>query len=164
MSTEDRGLSEMPKPGGSMTPQWWKEVYGEKMCVTSLDFKGNETHKKQLLNALNEDSDNSKDYINTTLEISNYVILPASTTNEQGEVIDFIRCVLILKDGGRVAFGSTGVVKSLMLITTLDREAPWEPPIRKRLVSRSLRNGKQMYALVDPPKEPQAAAKDKAAK
>lgn len=149
---ESTALS-IPTPGGPLVPEWWARAFGPTcMFRTSLDVRKTED-KAQLLAALTADSPGSADLINTDIRICNYLIQPASTV-EQGEIREWVRCVLFLEDGSRVAFGSIGIVKSIMLIQQLDRPAPWHPPIVKRLQVSKLKSGKNWFALVDPPAQP----------
>lgn len=152
MSEESRSLV-IPGPTGDVTPQWWVQAYGPGVLYkTTLDMSQPDG-RKQLLAALNDESDGSLEYLNTDLRMIGYTILPASKEID-GEIVEWVRCVVHLEGGGRVAFGSRGILKSLMLYSQLDRMPPWNPPLVKRLVSRPLANGRHWYALTDPPEAP----------
>lgn len=159
MSDESRAIA-IPTPGLSLVPEWWARAYGPTtMYVTSLDVTKQEG-RATLLSCLNEDSESKDEHLNTDLRIVNYVLTPASKV-EDGELREWVRCTLVLDDGRRVAFGSLGIIKSLMLIQQLDRPAPWNPPLVKRLKLSKLSNGGNWLTLVDPPASGKPAAKGK---
>ena len=152
MADEDRALS-IPTPGGALVPEWWARAYGpHTMYVTSLD-KSKPEDKRALLAALNDDTPGKDEYVNQEMDLVHYLIQPACKEVD-GELQEFVRTILFLADGRRVAFGSMGVVKSLMLIQQLERPAPWSPPLRVRLKLGKTSKGFQWPSLIPVAAEP----------
>jgi hypothetical protein len=145
-----------------MLPSWWVQAYGpDVMFLTTLD-KRDPQQRQRLLRSMQDETDVAKDAINTILPMIGYTASPASRIVD-GEIQEWVRCVIHCSDGRDVACGSLGVVKSLMLISQLDRPAPWNPPLAVKLVARSLPGGKQWYTLipVDAEAPPAGARKGK---
>ena len=149
----------VPSPTGPGTPDWWVAAYGPAVkYLTTLDTT-DLVQRKMLHDALLDESDGSAKYLNCDLAMVGYTLLPASKI-EEGELHEWVRTIIHLADGGRVAFGSRGIIKSLQLISQLDREPPWNPPLVKRLVNHG-RDKKLWFVLIDPPapgKPPKKAA------
>jgi hypothetical protein len=156
MSDESRAVEPaqqalmIPMPGGQLFPEWWARAFGPTtMYKTTLQLR-TPAERAQLLAALNEDGNPAAEVLNLDLDIVGYTISPASRIVD-GEIQEWVRTVLHCADGQNIVAGSMGVVKSLMLFQTLIGPAPWNPPLRKRLVSKALAGGKHWYSLVDPP-------------
>jgi hypothetical protein len=133
------------------------------MYHTTLDTRKPEL-RARLLQAINEDCVKAKDVLNVPIDLIGYTLSPAGRMVE-GELQEWVRCVLHLADGRNVAAGSMGLVRSLMLIEQLDRPAPWEPPMTVVLKARDLGNSKQWYSLALPPTpREEATATTKAAR
>lgn len=148
----------VPSPQGPGTPDWWAAAYGPTLkYLTTLDMTKPD-QRRLLMEALVDETDGSAKYINADLHMVGYTMLPASKVVED-ELHEWVRTVIHLEGGGRVSFGSRGIVKSLQIISQLDREPPWSPPLVKRLENHTLANGRNWLVLVDPPA---AQAKGKA--
>lgn len=140
----------VPSPQGASTPDWWVAAYGPRIkYLTTLDLETPES-RKLLHDALLDESDTSAKYLNTDLAMIGYTMLPASRVVD-GELQEWVRTVIHLDGGGRVSFGSRGVIKSLQIISQLDRQPPWNPPLVKRLVNHGKAPPKQWFVLIDPP-------------
>lgn len=150
IAPQSEHVAMIPTPGHDLLPEWWTKVFGNAMFKTSLN-KDIPEQRRMLLQALNEESAKSDAYVNTVLEMIHFTVLPAGTENAEGEYSEFVRTVIHLANGDRIAFGSMGIVKSLQLIQQLDRPAPWNPPIKKLLVSRAIGGKKRFLYLADPP-------------
>lgn len=162
MADEDRALS-IPTPGGSIVPDWWAKAYGPTCMVkTTLDTKKPE-QRALLLRCMNEDCDTAKDHLNLPMRIIGYTISPAAREVD-GEVQEWVRCVLHLEDGTNVAAGSKGLLRAIMFIEQFERRAPWYPPLEKVLKARDLGNGRQWYYLIDSAPRAQALDTKSAAK
>lgn len=148
MSEEPQETGIVPWQGG-LLPKWWTEMFGPVPCVTSLNAKGNTQERYQLFNILNDESEPKEPHINTILELVHYCMVPASKPQEDGEVTEFVRTVLLTADGKQIAFGSKGIVKSLHLIISLLRPAPWKPPLKVKLVVRQL-GGQRQWPVLEP--------------
>lgn len=156
MSDESREVARIKQtgllvaPGLSGAPDWWVAAYGPHCLYRSSLDPDKPEERRELLAALSEESTGKDHYLNTDLRIVHFTVTPASR-EEGGELHEWVRTILHLEDGTRIAFGSSGILKSLNLIQILDRPAPWRPPIVKRLVQRQLGNGRNWIQLVDPP-------------
>jgi hypothetical protein len=140
----------IPTPMGQLVPAWWAQAFGPTtMYKTTLQLDS-PSQRQILLAALNEDGEPAAASLNCDLEIVGFTVSPASRIVD-GELQEWVRCVLHTADGRNVVAGSMGVLKSLMLFQTLIGPAPWTPPLKKRLVSRPLKDGKHWYSLVDSP-------------
>lgn len=156
MSDPERAVSvtaqpiAIPMPGRELVPEWWARAFGPTtMFRTTLDTTKPD-QSRRLLAALNEDCENAQSAINTDLDLIGFTLNPSSKEVD-GEVQEWVRTVLHTADGRNIVCGSMGVVKSLMLMQQLIGPAPWNPPIKRRLISRPLRDGKHWYSLVEPP-------------
>lgn len=71
------------------------------------------------------------DAINTVIEVVHMTVHPAQSTREEtGEVDDWLRVVLQLKDGSLIAAGSRGVLKSLVAFCQCFKvKPPFDPPV-----------------------------------
>lgn len=160
MADESRAL-EIPTPGGTLVPKWWADVYGPRtLFKTTLNLK-DEAQRAVILRSINEDCDTARSVLNIPLDIMGYTISPASKVKD-GEVNEWVRCVLHLADGRNVAAGSMGLLKSIMMIEQLHSPAPWNPPIVRVIKARDLGDGKVWYYLAEPTTG--TAAKQKAGK
>ena len=140
----------IPSPTGPSTPDWWVAAYGPGVqYLTTMDLDDARS-RKLLQEALLDTTDGADKYINTDLAMVGYTMLPASRVVD-GELQEWVRTVIHLDGGGRVSFGSRGVIKSLQIIGQLDRQPPWNPPLVKRLENHPLSNGRNWLVLVDPP-------------
>lgn len=140
----------IPTPSGQLVPQWWADAYGPRtMFRTTLD-KSDPVQRALLLRSINEDSDTAKSVINLPLRMVGYTISPAGRIDDNGELQQWVRCVIHLDDGRNVACASMGILRSIILIEQLDRPAPWSPPLVKLLKAKDIAGGKQWYYLADP--------------
>ena len=148
MSSEsEERTSIIPMPGGASLPEWWTRVAGPVPFLSSIPFRTDEQSRRMLFEHLAGECVSADVLVNTTIAATNYTLVPASKASEDGETSEWVRCVIQLEDGRRVAFGSRGVLQSLASIELLCRRAPWSPPLRLRLKSRPLNNGHRWLTL-----------------
>lgn len=84
---------------------------------------------------------------NAWLDVQHIFQHPAEKINENGEVQPFIRSVVITADGKAFDCGSEGVRKALALVEAVRGSAPWEPPIKCRVICTKTRSGKNWMIL-----------------
>lgn len=138
----------VPTPGGALLPKWWTDAYGPGMLYkTTLNLDSKE-QRQMLLKSVNEDCVDGIQRINTTLNMIGYTLSPARKEID-GEIREWLRCVIHEADGTNVAFGAESIVRALMMIDQLERQSPWYPPLIKMLKVRKLDNGGNWYLLVD---------------
>ena len=117
--------------------------------MTSLDPADVES-RKVLYAAMMGESQKADGFLNQPLMIRDVVLSPASSTDaETGEIQTWVRCVLILADGSRIAFGSLGVLKSLAFYSMCYSPPPWNPPVE--LVLKSTPIGKNRWYTLEAP-------------
>ena len=129
-------------------PKGWPQDVGEVSFITSLNLDLPES-REMIYKARYGDIPDSKDFINVEFELADYIMHPATRTDERtGEVQAWIRAVLINKDGEMISCGSWGVVDSLRDLSQLFSPPPWNPPIKVRLMARSIGNGRSFHYIV----------------
>jgi hypothetical protein len=70
--------------------------------------------------------------------------------HETGEVVPAVRTVLVLADGRKVAFISTGIQSSIAKLLYSFGRPPWTPPVAIRIYAKPARMGK-VYLIDTPP-------------
>lgn len=153
--TESNALARLPGQG-SLIPEEWGLDLPKTGVVTSLALD-TEAGRIQAFNILTQDGKDIKESLNMVIEVSDYLITPAGTTDKAtGEVSRFPLTRLIAPDGSWVQTGSRGIAKSLALACQLLSLPPWKPPIKFRPKAISLSDGQQFYQLelVELPKKP----------
>lgn len=84
----------------------------------------------EIFNALS-DAEDIRDYLGETLEIVNFAAEPAEFEDEDGEVRQGVRTVLITKDGKALQSGSDQLVRSLnRLFGIFGTPDTWEKPVK----------------------------------
>jgi hypothetical protein len=132
--------------GMSMPKQWDDGPEGIKF-ITSLNLDTAEGREKAFA-CKNDECMDGRDFINTVFEVTDFFLHGASRINDEtGEEENWTRCVLVLATGDLVQFGSQGIVDSLDDIISMYRHAPWNPPIKLQLKSKSLGGGRTWYNL-----------------
>jgi hypothetical protein len=105
---------------------------------TSLDVR-TPADRRILYSAVMGDSKEASDVLNTDLSVVHVVFTQASAINPDTSKRDhWIRTILLLADGGQVAFGSQGILKSLGFYALCVAPPPWNPPARMRLKSEQI--------------------------
>lgn len=131
-------------------PADWAGIIEAPQTYTSLDMT-TPTGKAKMFDALEGDCKAGKEYINKTLKVADFVMHKVTSVNpDTGECQEFIRTVLIGPRGEKYAFGSKGVVKSLMLYQSLHGSAPFKPALSVVPTVKSLAGGRQYYSLKFP--------------
>lgn len=157
MSDESRGVSDpaprpvpVPSPRGDIVPRWWSDAYGVGILYKTTLNTADNKQRAQLLAAVNEDCVDGVERVNTDLHMVGYTLSPAAKEVD-GELQEWVRCVIHEADGGNVAFGARSIIKALLMIEQLDRPSPWNPPLVRRLRAGKLENGHNWYSLIAPP-------------
>lgn len=125
----------IPTPEGTLVPDWWERVHGSKLFLTSIDLTAGHTAKRRLIRHLQETAQKSDSWINKQFNIIDRTFVPVQSGDEDGEVSNYIRTVVETDKGELIAFGSRGIVKSITLLESLERPAPWNPPLKVELIS-----------------------------
>lgn len=138
---------------------------GERI-VTSLDVAtaaGRSALRKHLMGVSVE---GKEAHINGRLEMVHVTAHAATSADATtGEESHFVRVVVQLSDGRLIAFGSKGILKSLMILSALERTPPWDPPLSVILRQRTLDSGRNWLELElaeedgAPPVEPRRKSK-----
>ena len=117
--------------------------------MTSLD-PANVEDRKILYSAMMGESQKADAFINQPLLVRDVVLSPASSTDaETGEIQSWVRTVLVLADGSRIAFGSLGILKSLAFYSMCYSPPPWIPAVE--LVLKSTPIGKNRWYTLEAP-------------
>lgn len=104
----------------------------------------------KLIKATLKDCANLEDKSKEVLELTDYIMHPASTSGEaDGEVKDFTRIVVFDKDGTPYSCGSQGVEKAINILEMVAGKAPWNPPLKVKVTIRRLGNGRN-WMILDP--------------
>lgn len=108
-------------------------------CPMSIDLS-TDAGKARLVAATGV-SDNDVQ-IGKTLEmhVTDYIVYPTTRVNEEtGEASDFVRVVLIDKDGQTFATSSLVIASRLQAIVQLFGRGPWNPPLIMMMTKRQSR-------------------------
>lgn len=71
-----------------------------------------------------------------TLEITDFILHHADAVNDDGELVQYARCVIFLASGDSVAFSSVYVTKAIWSYHQLVQKGPWNPPLRMQIESQ----------------------------
>ena len=98
----------------AITAPDWGQPQGNGRILSSFDVATPEG-KIGLFNAVQGDSVKSGDVINTEVEIVHVVAYAVRFVDKDGQIVDGIRTVLVLKDGRSVAFVSETLYRSAFI-------------------------------------------------
>lgn len=114
------------------------EARTEGLLATNLPMNTRE-EKAVIYNALQVTDKRVDDNIGKKIKLVGYICQPATSTNEDGTVEEFMRVMLVDKDGGVYGSSSSGMFNALNSITQLVDPATWpEEPITVELVQQSI--------------------------
>lgn len=81
--------------------------------------------RARIYNAINDNDGKLRDMIGKTLEVTDMMAFPCSLVNEDGEMEDAIRVVLITKDGKSYGSVANGIFTAMQNIVAICGMGPW---------------------------------------
>lgn len=147
-------LSVMPSPAlvtgmasGALSLATWPAATDNAVYVTSID-ESRPGGSERVFMLLNGRGAKHEDYLNTQIEIQDFLLSPAEWLEEDtGEMISSIVVRLCLVNGDWIEIHSKGVLKSLGLILWKLKPLPWTSPLVAKLVKRPLTPPKSWVVL-----------------
>lgn len=127
-------------------PEWFA---GSSMAgvLTSLDLT--DPHDEYLfVTARQQKCTPLTEIVNTTIEVSDYIAHPVTVVEDNGQLVELVRIVLIGPDGKMFQAASEGVRMSLMLIFQCRGRGPWEPALRLTPKLTKTRRGYNVLQLL----------------
>lgn len=122
-------------------------------AVTTLDRTTKEG-RAVLFQHLNQAGLDASEMVNTVLDMVHVTVQPVRWFDSAGgEMVETFRTVIRLADGRDVEFKSMGILKSIGLIESQLRPAPWNPPMSVTLKRIPTSEGRSMYRLDPSPSE-----------
>lgn len=120
-----------------------KFLSGASNFLTSLVDDGSPSSKALIFNAMNDNDGNVSDVLDAggTLRVTDFMAYPVQLVNQDGELVDAIRCVLVTDEGETYGTVANGVFSSLQKIAAVCGMAPWNPALVVRPVRKKTRNG-----------------------
>ena len=104
----------------------------------------------RLIQATLKEVDKLEDMRDKEIKIVHWMSHPASTVDQQtSEVKEFTRIVIWDDKDKPYSCGSMGVDKSIALLEMTAGKAPWNPPLKVKVVVRRLAN-KNNWMILDP--------------
>lgn len=95
----------------------------------------------RIFNAINDNDGNIRDQLNKTLVVTDLMAFPVSIVDENGELQDGIRVVLITKDGKSYGSVAQGVFSALQNIIAIVGVGPWPTGLKLVPVEKTTRRG-----------------------
>lgn len=147
-SNGDTNLAPVKPAAQLPTVNGWGNAEFLAGVMSSLDLSRPED-KLTLMEAIQGDSLNANDAINTTFNIRHMVAHPVELVDKQtGEIKREIRTVLIDVEGSQVAFVSRGIFRSACWLAFAYGQPPWEGGMPVKVVQVQLGDGKRTFKLV----------------
>lgn len=110
---------------------------------------GEKRDRRQLAMAMLAPMPNIKDRLNTRLEVVNAVCHPAGRVNAAtGEYQEWVRTVLILRDGSMLDCGSAGIWQAIGILIGSEGPMPWANGVPVIPRAKDIGDGRQWYTLV----------------
>lgn len=125
-------------------------VFGPNVGAAMHSFKGSKVEQYRMIaKACGPDVGKSKDCINKVIAVANYYCHKIEIVREEdGEVRDCIRCVLIEPDGKAWAFVSDGIAKEIARIIDVFGAGPYNPPVKVEVKQIQTRNNRSTLSLL----------------
>lgn len=146
MSTEN--TQQIAVAEGTSTAVYNPQTVAEKIMsgasgnfLTTVAMDGSPAAAAKVFNAINDNDGNIRDMIGKTLVVTDLMAFPVSIVNQDGEMIDGIRVVLITKDGKSYGSVAQGVFSSLQNIIAIVGMGPWPNGIKLSPVEKTTRRG-----------------------
>lgn len=107
-------------------------------------------HKLMLLSIWESECDAAEGWIGREFLYSDYLIGPATTTDDEtGEVVFFLRMLVIGPDHPPIAFGAKSAIDAIQkLAYAVGRNPPWDPPLRVRLRQARAKGPNRVYKFI----------------
>jgi hypothetical protein len=84
------------------------------------------------------------------IPVSNLLVHRVETaSDDDGEVRELTRVVLITPDGDTYEATSKGVANGISAVHAMYNFPPWTPPVEMVFVQRDLKGGKRMFVLAE---------------
>ncbi len=101
-----------------------------------------------LMRCSEEPTFRAEDVLSRDLLVTHYLVHTVDLENvETGEITTCPRTVLVLEDGGTVAFVSDGVLDSLQFLLGIVGLGPWNPPLTLQVKQARTRRGWKVTRL-----------------
>ena len=131
----------------AITAPDWGQPQGNGRILSSFDVATPEG-KIGLFNAVQGDSVKSGDVINTEVEIVHVVAYAVRFVDKDGQIVDGIRTVLVLKDGRSVAFVSETLYRSVHWLAYSFGKPPWPAGLKVAIRQKETGSGNRIFQLV----------------
>lgn len=126
------------------------EANGEVFAVTNratFDLT-TERGRAELLEIIEAPALAADENLNVDIDVVGYVCHPAERIDQEtGEVSHFTRTVLLLADGRKIGMGSDFARRSLDRMAFVRGHAPWNPPLKCRIVPERSSNKRTYYRI-----------------
>jgi len=114
----------------------------------SIPADGSRQSAIRIYNAINNKGESLDDQQGKILEIVNVAAHPVTLVDETtGEVNEALRTILIDKDGKNFDAVSQGVASSLQKIFAIVGPAPFDPPLKLKVVQQKTRKGYKVNTI-----------------
>ena len=137
-----------PTGGALPVPEWWSKRMGNRLYISSIDPEKGPARRKDLLRHLLGTTIDAATIINTEIDIVDFTLMPAGG-EVQGELREWVRCVLGCADGRIISTSGVAMMQTLGLISQFLRPAPFRPPVKCKLIrtANKLDPAKSHYEL-----------------
>lgn len=111
--------------------------------LSSLQDDGTAATKARIYNAMNDNDGNLADLADAgeIISVEHFMIYPCQFEDQDGDMQEGVRCVLVTPEGKSYAAMANGVFSSLQKIAGVAGMAPWTPAIRVAPVRKKTRKG-----------------------
>lgn len=126
-----------------------KNPAGKFFC--SIPDDGTRKSKIAIYNAVNGADESIADHIGEVLEVVDVVAYPVTLIDEEnGEVIEALRTVLVTKDGKAYTAVSQGITNALARIFSIVGEPSWQDePVKMKIKQVKTRNGNNKVNTIE---------------
>ncbi|MGQ7864092.1 hypothetical protein [Bacillus sp. WC2502] len=102
----------------------------------------------KLYNAVNDANESLSDHLGEAIRITDLVAHPIKLENEQGELVEALRTIIVAEDGSTYHSVSNGVVDSFQKIIALVGHGPWtDEPLTIVAKEQKTRKGYRVMTL-----------------